>query len=425
MKIVNLVIILILLYTNAQGQTCTPEFISSNDDYTIHSYSIIKNFFSVGDKVLFTASSKDTNRSNLYQYDGNKPPEPISKDILGDIYVIDIIPQKAPNGNLYFNGYSNSENNVYRYCWDAKNHIHKIRKVRDEYSYTLEEKKPIVCKQHIFLNGILYYIELECKDSVYNILLTAINTETNTIKTLTAHRGGDVSTLFAFNGKIYYTVINKINKKQKQCRLIYYDPSRGIVTLVKNDTIDAASFYYTQPVVLKDKVVISRKTKDLGCELYTYDGIGDFKLVKDLSPGTGNGISSIIEYNGKAYFGGKEHVKDRYHLYTYDPMNNIISLVYKFTQKDTLEHKVEMLGICDNKLYFKTAEEGKQMQIYHYDSIDNKVTRITNYKPKHIPFNPYHFVSFQNRVYLLQVKELLSCYGDYGCNIIKLNCKNL
>lgn len=416
MKIVNLVIILILLLTNARGQTCTPEFISSNNDYSIRSYN---SFFSTGDEIIFTAYTKSSRREIIYRYDGKTPPRAIHQKQLGVITNIrSIIPKLAPNGNLYFYGQDSTDKKWHLCSWDG---VGVIQKLKQHDGFT------IFGITSLFKDELLYFVETKIEDSLKTKVLSVINTATNQITQISDTNTG-VYLIFEFKDRIYFINAHDIgyHNRRPTSELFYYNPADGAIVKVNTGFEKLYKPYFNQPIVFKDKIVMSIGTKKTGYELFKYDGTGTFKLIKDLTPGEKSGVGSeIINYHGKVYFQGYDDTRESATLYAYNPTNDSISKVHNFLKKSWYSHPFLTTGVYNDKLYLKAAEDSLGTQIYHYNDRTNKVTRITTYKRKHYAFDPYKLVYFKGALYLQQIIGEVGCFADPRYSIMKLNCKNL
>jgi ELWxxDGT repeat protein len=138
----------------------------------------------------------------------------------------------------------------------------------------------------------------------------------------------------------------------------------------------------------KGKLYFSAANVAAGIEIWEYDGNNPPRLVKDINPGE-NGSYPVprIVYQGKLFFTAKS-ANDKVQLWAYDGLNSLslVGDLYSNYEKDT---DLESFVIHDDKLYFANYESGHSSDLkvlWCYNGKKAPQPVLTNLKDRKIGF---------------------------------------
>lgn len=118
-----------------------------------------------------------------------------------------------------------------------------------------------------------------------------------------------------------------------------------------------------------------------GEELYSFDiTSGTSQLVANLRAyEAGSGISQVIAFDEKIYFGARDDVGNDRHLYVHDPTDNSTQRVMDSQGEDVVEPF--NFFIFENKLFFSAEFGNDNKEVGFYDPVANEIKMIADLNP--------------------------------------------
>lgn len=338
-------------------------------------------------KLVFTGSHKDTPyHKYLLEYDGANPAHIVpdaamqKKNFrLGHLIHV----ETPPKGQLFFKTKDSTALSSGIFAYDGEK-IDRILTVK-----TL----PSVIDYGYGIGNKIYYL-YHRYDTIKNSKnLMMLDLEEKTRHKLTYYKY--LRAMVVSNEKIYLFDFDSI--RQIHCYNTQTDSITEIATGINdNDKLFSMAGHTT----VGNTSYLIIETAKRGKQLYEFDGVHPLKQTTHYPKGRRVGIHSISpQYNGKLYFSATTNDSSKYaDLYSYNPTTGKIELVHNFGMNGGI---ATSFCIAKGKLYFTAQEQKSGRQLYTYDSTNNKVTRITNYKDERsgLSLSPINLVVFKDRLY--------------------------
>ncbi|MEZ5017016.1 MAG: T9SS type A sorting domain-containing protein [Flavipsychrobacter sp.] len=339
-----------------------------------------------GDKFIFSATDRKPGIRNqkLYYHNGYSDIEAVPESIMNGV-TPGLVYAQGYKGSIFFGGYKGGTDGLY--TWDGYTPVRKIADVGIHL---------MTYMNNCFVDDKMYFFGRGVGERV--TYLYEIDLKTNKLNKLTDDKY-NVDGVIAHEGNVYFFDVNK--REYINCYNIANKTITQISTGIKEQLVKRGYGIHSA-VSAGGYLYLVIYTEELGYELYECDG-KSIQLVKNLSPYNNDGVSQgLINYNNKVYFAGNETGEEVYHLYNFDPISK------EFTQ--VLKEGYYPMHFCvkNNKLYFTMSEEEKGTQVYEYDDITNKLTKLTN-RDRQIEdgqFTPWKLTAIQNKLYVTSTRGI-------------------
>jgi ELWxxDGT repeat protein len=155
--------------------------------------------------------------------------------------------------------------------------------------------------------------------------------------------------------------------------LLFVSPLFSQLVLERDINQEPASSNPTVFTALNNILYFSADDGIHGDELYQHDlNTGVTELVANLRPyEDGNGISTILAFDGKIYFNARDGIGNNFYLYVYDPQDGSVQ---RLMDANGIEVEApENLYAFNGKMIFAAEFNGIDTELGLYDPVANTV----------------------------------------------------